>query len=418
MNYQLSVFGRDSSAHFQPDPRGDLYFNGVASDVDRQLRSGGFQGDAKFAVNDQHTLRAGAMWVEEFVRADSTTTVFPVDSNGNPTGPAFPIVDNHNLHGRFAGLYLQDEWKLTPRLTVNYGARFDVFAASFDRESQFSPRLNFIFKVSSSTTLHAGYARYFTPPPVENVSSGTLAKFDGTSNAAPTDDDDPVRAERADYFDAGISQKISSSFQVGLDAYYKRAKNQLDDGLFGQTLILSAFNYAKGKIYGVELTASYVEGGFSSYLNLAHSVAQGQEWTSSQFLFDPTDLAYVQSHQIHLDHDQALSASSGMSYHWNGVRGTTGIYLDALYGSGLRTDATAPDGSTIPNGGTVPSYYSINIGAEQTFKLSNKRAWKFRLDVVNLTDKSYFLRDGAGVGVGAAQYGMRRGFFGTVSTTF
>ena len=418
LNYQLSGFGRDSSVHFQPDAIGDLYFNGVASDVSRQLRSAGFQGDARYAANDQHTLRAGAMWVEEFVTANSTTSVFPVDASGDPTGPAIPIVDNHRLHGRFAGLYLQDEWKVTPRLTVNYGARFDLFTSSFDRETQLSPRLNLIFKATSSTTVHAGYARYFTPPPVENISNATLAKFAGTSNEAPTDQNDPVRAERADYFDAGISQKFSSKFQVGLDGYYKRAKHQLDDGLFGQTLILSAFNYAKGEIYGVEMTGSYVEGGFSSYLNLAHSVAEGQEWTSSQFLFDPSDLAYVADHRIHLDHDQALSASLGASYHWTGTQGGTRVYLDALYGSGLRTDAAAADGSTIPNGGTVPSYYTFNVGAEQTFKRSGNREWKVRLDVVNVADKSYVLRDGAGVGVGAAQYGMRRGFFGSMSCAF
>jgi len=37
---------------------------------------------------------------------------------------------------------------------------------------------------------------------------------------------------------------------AGVDGYYKHAHNQLDDGLFGQTLILSAFNYEKGEIYG------------------------------------------------------------------------------------------------------------------------------------------------------------------------
>ena len=61
-----------------------------------------------------------------------------------------------------------------------------------------------------------------------------------------SEQDDPVKAERANYFDAGISQKIGKHVQVGLDGYYKNATHQLDDGLFGQTLILSAFNYAKG----------------------------------------------------------------------------------------------------------------------------------------------------------------------------
>ena len=415
---QLSGFGRSSSVHFLPDPVGDLYFNGVASDVARRLTSAGLQGDASYAVSDRHTWRLGVMLLNESVTADSATTVFPVDADGNATGPAFTLTDHSTLHGLFAGVYLQDEWKITARLTLNYGARFDVFNASFDHENQLSPRLNFLFKATAATTFHAGYARYFTPPPVEDVPGSAVARFDGTSNAAASTQDDPVRAERSDYFDAGVSQKLAPGFSVGLDAYYKRAKNQLDDGLFGQTLILSAFNYAEGEIYGVEFTGSYTHGGFSSYLNLAHSVAKGRDWASSQFLFDPADLAYVKDHWIFLDHDQALTGSCGVSYHWDTRRGGTRIYADVLYGSGLRNDATAADGSNIPNGGTVPAYQTVNLGAEQSFKAGGSRLWKIRFDIVNLLDRSYELRDGSGVGVNAAQYGMRRGCFGSVGYTF
>ena len=258
----------------------------------------------------------------------------------------------------------------------------------------------------------------FTPPPVENVPPGTVARFDGTSNAAPSHEDNPVKAERSDYFGAGVTEQISEAFSVGLDAYYKRAKNQLDDGLFGQTLILSAFNYAKGEVYGVEFTSSYTHRGFSTYLNLAHSVAKGRDWNSSQFLFDPADLAYVQNHWIALDHDQTLTGSLGASYHWEENHGTTRIYGDVLYGSGLRTDAVAADGSTIPNGGTVPAYYTINVGAEHSFKVGGNRLWKIHFDIVNLLDRSYALRDGSGIGVNAAQFGMRRGCFGSIGYTF
>ena len=418
LNYQLAALGRDSRVRFTPDPVGDLYFNGVASDVARKLQSAGLQFDASDSLGDRHTIRGGAMLLHESVTSDAVTTVIPVDDNGDATGPAFNIAGNQKLHGLFAGIYLQDEWKVASRLTINWGARFDVFNSSFDDENQLNPRVNLIYKVSDSTTLHAGYARYLTPPPVENVPASTVAQFDGTSNAAATDQADPVRAERANYFDAGINQVLAPGFQIGLDGYYKRARNQLDDGLFGQTLILSAFNYAKGEIYGVELTGSYTQGGFSANLNLAHSAAKGKEWISSQFLFDPADLAYVHSHWIALDHDQTLTGSFGLSYHWNTSRGATRVYFDSLYGSGLRTDATAPDGATIPNGGTVPAYFTVSVGAERTFKVGKNHFWKVRLDVVNLADKTYELRDGSGVGVNAAQYGMRRGFFGSVGYTF
>jgi len=418
LNYQVSAFGRDSSVHFTPDPVGDLYFNGVASDVDRTLYSAGVEGDGSYGLGDKHTIRAGFTFLDESVKADSTTTVFPVDPGGDPTGPAFPIADDESLHGLFAGAYLQDEWRITQGLTLNFGSRFDEYDASFDREDQLSPRINVIYNPTESTTLHAGYSRYFTPSPVENVPGSTVQEFVGTSNQSPVTQDDPVKAERSNYFDAGITQKIGAGLQLGLDGYYKRAKNQLDDGLFGQTLILSAFNYADGEVYGLELSGSYSTGGFTTYLNLAHSVAKGEDWDSAQFLFDPAALAYVKDHWIFLDHDQALSGSFGADYVWRRRRGDTRIYVDTIYGTGLRTDSTAPDGTVIPNGGTVPAYYTISIGGEESFKLSPHHFWKVRVDIVNITDNSYELRNGSGVGVNAAQYGMRRGFFGSASYSF
>ncbi len=418
LNYQLSAFARESSVHFTPDPVGDLYFNGVASNVRRTLYSAGVEGDGSLELGAGHTLRAGFSVLDESVDARAVTTVFPVDENGDPSGGQFSITDNGTLNGVFAGSYVQDEWRITPGLTLNAGARLDRFSSPFDSEGQLSPRVNLIFEPTASTTIHAGYARYFTPPPVENVPGSTVAEFDGTSNASPSGVDDPVRAERSDYLDAGFTQKIGNHLQVGLDGYYKKAKNQLDDGLFGQTLILSAFNYARGEVYGLEFTGSYSDGPFSAYLNLAHSVAKGEDWNSAQFLFDPADRAYVRSHWIFLDHDQALSGSFGASYVWRESRGETRAYVDAIYGTGLRTDATARDGTTIPNGGTVPAYYSVSIGGERTFKGRGHGVWKVRLDIVNLTDRSYEIRDGSGVGVNAAQFGMRRGVFESASYSF
>jgi outer membrane receptor protein involved in Fe transport len=66
----------------------------------------------------------------------------------------------------------------------------------------------------------------------------------------------------------------------------------------------------------------------------------------------------------------------------------------------------------------VPSYYSINVGLEQHYKLVANGTLKARLDVINVTDNVYELRSGTGVGVNAAQYGMRRGVFGTLSYSF
>ena len=428
-NGQLSAYGRSSGVHFRPDQAGDLYFNGVASDPERKLYSEGLQADGSYDLGDKHTIRGGGQLLNETVFAASTTTVLPIGStdvtstNFNPTaGAPLTFSENDRLRAMFAGVYLQDEWKLFSRFTVNYGARFDVFNSSFDNECQLSPRVNVIYKPWDETTLHAGYSRYFTPPPLENISAGTVSEFAGTSNESPGGPSalaSPVKAERANYYDVGISQQLAPGLQAGVDGYYKSAREQLDDGLFGQTLILSAFNYAKGEIYGVEFTTSYTHGGFATYANVAVSRAQGEDWNSAQFLFSQSDAAYVQNHWISLDHDQRVTGSFGASYSLKeGSHDRTRVYVDALYGSGLRTDATAADGSNIPNGGTVPAYYSVNVGVEQSHQFGRKQALKARLDVVNLTDNSYELRSGTGVGVNAAQYGARLGFFGSLSYVF
>ena len=417
VNLQLSAFARNSSTHFTPDTVGDLYFDGVASDVNRKIYSGGFEGDLSYALNQKHTLRGGVLVLDEYASTHTTTTVFPVDSDGNPTGSAYPITDNSGLHALDYGLYIQDEWKISSKLTLNGGVRFDGVDSLVD-ENQASPRVNAVFKATDATTLHAGYARYFTPPALEAVSSTSAAKFDGTSNASSVSQNDPVKSERGNYFDVGITHNIIPELKIGLDAYYKEAKNQLDDGLFGQSLIPTQFNYAEGKVYGAEFTANFTKGGFSVFANVAYSVAKGKDVVSGQILFSQDDLNYIKNNWVYLDHDQTVSGSFGTSYLWKHGSGSTRLFVDALYGSGLRTDATAADGSTIPNGGSVPAYYTINLGAEETIKLGPKQQLKARFEVVNVTDNSYILRDGGGIGVNAAQYGARVGFYGTLSLAF
>lgn len=421
-NFQLSALARESEQHFTPDPVGDLYLQGETSEVHRYLYSTGLQMDASYDLTDNNTIRAGGLFLAEGTQNNSSTGVFTLDSSGNPNGFE-NITDDHPLYGLFLGTYLQDEWKIFPQLTLNVGARFDIYEASFDSENQLSPRANLVYKPFDDTTMHIGYSRYFTPPPIEDVAGTTLAKFAGTSGAPASFGDSAVRAERANYYDAGISQTILPGWNVGLDGYYKTAQNQLDDGLFGQTLILSAFNYEKGRVYGLELTSSYSTGGFSAYANGAYSVAQGENWNSAQFLFDPTDLAYVQNHWIYLDHDQTFTGTAGVSYRFNeGSKYSSLAYVDVTSGSGLRQDGggfeDGPGSNPIPNGSSVPDYYELNLGFEQSIQLAPKQYLVARLDVINLTDNIYELRSGSGVGVNLSQYGMRRGVFGTLSYRF
>jgi len=427
LNCQVSAYVRNSSAHYVPaNAPATLYFNGgIATDENRVIYSEGAQWDLSYALGDKHTLRGGLTYLHEGVRADTSTLVFATNGAGDEAVPGeyYPVKQNNYPNANFGGLYLQDEWKILPQLTLNAGGRFDVYTSDSDSENQISPRANLVYKPWTNTTLHGGYSRYFTPPPLESVPSGNILAFNGTTGAgAAPGPYGTVKAERANYYDLGLSQQMLPGLTLGVDAYYKTAQQQLDDGFFSQSLIISAFNYERGRVRGVEFTGNYDKGGFSTYANVALSVAQGEGASSAQFLWpDSAVVNYVNHHWIYLDHDQRITGSFGVAYTWNEPgRWSTRVFADDLYGSGLRKEGGVFDaaGDTTPNGASVGQYYSLNFGVAERLRLTKKQSLVARLDIVNITDNSYQLRNGTGVGVNAAQYGERRGFFGSLSYLF
>ena len=201
--------------------------------------------------------------------------------------------------------------------------------------------------------------------------------------------------------------------QLGVDGYYKNAKNQLDDGLFGASLIPSNFNYREGRVYGVEFTGTYTRAVLRLCERRGRRRRARRSAPGSSCLARMTWITF-RINWVYLDHDQRVTGSFGVSYTLKEGRINTRVYVDALYGSGL-THATR---AGVPNGGSRPALLLVNLGAEQTFNVGKKQFLKARLDVVNVTDNVYELRDGSGIGVNAAQYGMRLGFFGSVSYVF
>ena len=406
-DYQVSLGQRYTSVDYRPDPVGDLIFNGVAGAIDRSNRANTLQADFSTPLTDAHTLRYGLYASSEHPVSNSVSQVFPADADGSQTSTTpITIIDNApHIDARTYGLYVQDQWNLTDKLTMNYGVRADKVDA-FVSEGQISPRLGFVYQVTDSTTLHAGYARYFTPPPAELISQTDIALFQGTTNQLPTDVNAATLSERSDYFDAGVSQKVTDKLTLGLDAYYRQVHNLLDEGQFGAALIFSPFNYDKGRVRGAEFSATYTDRDFGAYFNLSSNRAMGKQVVTGQYNFGQDELDYIATHWVHLDHDQRLTSSGGVNYNWNGTK----LGADFVYGSGLRAD--------FANTAHLPSYWQANLDAARDFDTPWLGKTNVRLALINVTDKVYELRDGSGIGVGAPQFGPRRGLYVGLTKTF
>lgn len=408
LDMQLTAFTRYSSLHFTPDVAGDLAFNGVASDVYRQSQTYGFASDNAYRWADAHTLRFGFQVSAEKSYVNNISTVFPVDGDGNIPDGSLPQAfnDSSSKLGWLLSTYASDEWKINNALTLTTGLRFDQMY-SYTDANQLSPRVSLTWKPFDGTTFHAGYARNFTPPPQVLAAPTNLALAQGTTQQPAVSANDPVQPERSNVYDIGVDQVVLPGWTVGIDAYYKTARDLLDDGQFGAAYVLTAFNYDHAENVGVELKSSYTNGNFRAYGNIAWAKQTASNVVSNQYLFDPDELAYIASHSIYTDHAQLWTASAGASYKWS----DTTFSANMIYGSGLR--------SGFANTDSLPSYTTVNLGVSHDFFIvAPNKPTTLRFDVVNAFDKIYEIRDGSGIGVFAPQYGARRGFFTGISQKF
>ncbi len=406
LDLQLSAFSRYSTLHFTPDTIGDLVFNGVASDVYRKSVASGIQADGSYRLSDAHTLRGGFQVTAEQSRVTNSSVVLPLDDSGNPLDAPFGVVDSSSKLGWLFSTYLQDEWRVTNTVTLNSGLRFDQMN-EYTNANQLSPRISLTWKPFEDTTFHAGYSRNFTPPAQVLAAPTNLALVQNTTQQPAVNASSPVLPERSNVFDVGVTQKLLPGLEVGIDTYYKTARDLLDDGQFGAAYVLSAFNYDRAENVGIEFKGAYTNGNFRIYGNLALARQIATKVVSNQYLFDPDELAYIASNYIYTDHAQLVTASAGASYRWH----DTSFSASMIYGSGLR--------SGFANIGSLPSYTQVNLGVSHDFYLvSATKPTTVRFDVVNLFDSVYEIRDGSGIGVFAPQYGPRRGFYVGVAQKF
>jgi outer membrane receptor protein involved in Fe transport len=424
LSYQVSALTRYTDIHFTPDVTESLLLGGTAAQVDNSDFANGLQMDSSYELGDQHTLRAGMLATYDLERLDATSDVFRSPDQFAPSGTGdklpdtiapqssttpYSIVANGGNSGLTAGVYLQDEWQLTDRLTFNYGARYDRFDVSFNNEWQISPRANLVWKIDKATTLHLGYARYFMPPTLQYVWPSTVKEFEYTTDAPYNGRDDPPKVERDNYFDLGLSRKITPAWQVTVDSFCKLAKNLLDDGQFGSAVILNNFNYSSGTVYGAELSSTYKQGPLSVYGNYSYVQTWVKDFDSVENEFPDNELGYLTTRHMQLDHQGRFTGSGGVSYD---LLKNLRVHADFLYGSGLRAG--------FANEEELSPYCPVNLGIQYTHNMHavGIRQLRLRFDCLNVLDEPYELRNGTGVGIAAPAYGPRRAFYGGITAVF
>ncbi|MBV8362085.1 MAG: TonB-dependent receptor, partial [Deltaproteobacteria bacterium] len=404
LDYQLAWFSRYYSLKYNPDPVGDLAYNGVA---DRVFHSGfinGLQEDTSYHLNRQHTLQAGYYSSGETLEEDNSALVFPVNSAGVPAILPKAVIDNFNGDALLFGLYVQDQWRPLPALELTLGTRYDVMNY-FGWYTQLSPRLGLVYKLTRTTVLNAGYARYFQVPPFESVLVNTVDKFAGTTGASAIGFGNPkIEPEDDEFFDAGIGQQLPFGLSATIEGWFLWATKKLDLAQFGKTYIFAPLQYRHGRGWGADFSLVKNTKNISAYFNFSYAVQQATNVVAGQFLVDdPVELSYISRHWIYLDDDQEFSSSAGLSYRRWGFL----LSVDAIWGNGYRFG--------FANLETQDPYVQVNAAIAHKLPVPALGNVEGRLSIVNMFDHVYLIRQGSGIGIFSPQYGPRRALYFTIT---
>ena len=187
-DYQVSYFTRYSSLHYTPDLIGDLMFNGIATDLSRTSFLNGIQADSAFRIAPDHTLsRASWSAASRLMLRMTRRSWFPPHRRRKQRRqtvrrqkiPQLVLIatllqlftdltrrtasrvprsrwwTKKTSSAGIAGVYIQDEWRITDKLTLNTGLRFDQMWQYVDA-NQLSPRIAAVYKPLDGTVFHAG----------------------------------------------------------------------------------------------------------------------------------------------------------------------------------------------------------------------------------------------------------------------
>jgi len=76
------------------------------------------------------------------------------------SGGQTPQDSEIHLRNNYNGLYLQDDWKVTSKLTINAGIRWD-YDSAFNKKDNVSPRLGFAWSVTPKTVIRGSWGLFY-----------------------------------------------------------------------------------------------------------------------------------------------------------------------------------------------------------------------------------------------------------------
>ncbi|HID95324.1 MAG TPA: TonB-dependent receptor [Candidatus Latescibacteria bacterium] len=146
------------------------------------------------------------------------------------------------------GLYVQDEFRPFPRLTVTLGTRYDHHTVDeTSGEAQLSPKTGLVWRPSDSVSLRTSLGRGFRAPSVAEMFVNTVV---AGRKVIPNP---KLRAERAWSYEIGANMMVGDRLWVDLAVFQNDFRRMIEpEAVLGGLFRLA--NLVKSRVRGTELT--------------------------------------------------------------------------------------------------------------------------------------------------------------------
>ncbi|WP_300691599.1 TonB-dependent receptor [Chryseobacterium sp.] len=286
-------------------------------DLNSKIKDWNLKQDFTWFAGNKHSVRFGLQSIYH--------TIIPSSASGTSVS-SYPRNPRYSWEN---ALYINDDFKATEKLTVNYGARLSMFSVlggdTFNTyengvltDSQFlekgkfgktyvniEPRITANYRINEVSSVKAGYSR----------NTQNLHLLSNSNSGNPTDQwigsSYTVKPEIADQISAGYSRNFNNNnYELNAEVYYKSMQNQIDFkngaqiGFDTGSDVESELLFGKGRAYGLELIAKKKTGKLTGWISYTLSKTErringinNNEWYNARM--DKThDLSVVATYQL------------------------------------------------------------------------------------------------------------------------
>lgn len=309
---------------------------------------------------ERHTFKGGIQYINH---------TFEVGRfNASSEDGSVNFASGQNYFANEFGAYVNEEFKLATRLTLNGGLRLSGFESDGQFYYGLEPRASMNWSVSSKVSVKAAFTRMYQYVHLVSNSGASL----------PTDiwypSNKVVKPQRSDQVAAGVSMMLGPNYLLTNEVYYKWLKQQVDfrDGaqIFVNENLDEEFVFGRGWGYGDEIYLEKKRGdGKGLYDRLSGWIGYTLSWSYRQF----PDINYGNKFFPRYDrrHDVSVVLIQELSKRWN-------VTATWIYGTGqavslpeawfLQTDPVpGTDPTIIPiyterNGFRMPANHRADLG--------------------------------------------------------